>query len=251
MRGAAAGKLGLGPVLLSVAWLTIACPGRKGHGDSGSAEAETVAYETKADDKADEVKEPGLPRVVSDPAQDLTDPSPSVRLKAIQEVAADPTPEAVARVEAALNDADLSVSATAGRVLGELYERDLVPAQTLIEKVSDPVLPLKSRGGMLSALAGKPSPDVLPFLLERLRNGQPEERRMLAGTIGYQGVQIAVPALLDALGDPDEWVRYNAAEALTYISRGRNFGSDRGEWEAWWNGYERRQARRRGAGHGE
>ena len=44
----------------------------------------------------------------------------------------------------------------------------------------------------------------------------------------------AVPALIRALADADEYVRMNAVESLKHFARGRDFGQDAAAWLRWW-----------------
>ena len=60
------------------------------------------------------------------------------------------------------------------------------------------------------------------------------ERRTAAILLAHQDPELAVPALIGALGDADEYVRSNAVEALRARSRGREFGLDAAAWRAWW-----------------
>ncbi|MBI2891524.1 MAG: HEAT repeat domain-containing protein [Nitrospirae bacterium] len=187
-----------------------------------------------------------MPRVEAEPELDLSDADPGVRLQAIESLAESPTPEAIESIARSMSDADQAVSFNAGQKLGELYLKGDAPRSLLIERARNRMLRFEDRMGVLSALCRKPDPDVQPFLLSVLKTGAAEERRLVAGMLGYQGPDVAVPPIIEALEDSDEWVRNNAAEALRHISRGRDFGLNRAAWEAWWRQASERRSPRRG-----
>lgn len=182
-----------------------------------------------------------MPRIQIEPKKALNDAVPGVRLSVIEDIATEPGPEAVEMLTLALSDSSVSVAARAGETLGNLYLKGLVPAETMIEKAKDSSIGFKARMGIISGLSKKPDPQAVEFLKQLMKSGSAEERRIAAGMIGYQGVDVAVPALLDALGDMDESVRYNVEEALNRISRGQDFGQDQKKWAAWWNTYTSRR----------
>lgn len=226
--------------------LTPAPSGPDAESSADIIEAKGGSVATGPVEKPAEPAVPKMPRLELDPVSELRDPSPSVRFSAIEDLARDPSPEAVEAVVSAVGDSDLSVGLRAGEALGRLYMEGRVPVETMIEKGGDPTIPFKSRMGVLSALSRKPDPAAAAYLVRLAKTGSPEERRMAVGMLGYQGPDVAVPTIIEALEDSDEWVRYNAAEALRHISRGRDFGRDRAAWEAWWRQASERRSPRRG-----
>lgn len=187
---------------------------------------------------------PKMPRLDLDPAREMHDPNPAVRQVAVEDLARNGSVESLAD---AVSDPDVGVGFRAGELLGELYRKGQVPVEVMIEKASDASINFKARMGVLSALSMTPNKKAATYLLNLLETGIPEERRMAAGMIGYQGSESAVPALIDALDDQDEWVRYNANEALQHLSRGRDFGQNRAAWQAWWSEASTLQVRKRRA----
>lgn len=176
-----------------------------------------------------------IPRVKADPLTDIKDPAPSVRALAVQDLAdAPPSPEAVEALIDALQDTSITVSGSAGDTLGKWYIKGQVPAEELIRRARDPSLHPKTRTGILRGLSKVPTPEATELLLSMINEGEVTERRFAAGMIAYQGPEVAVPALIEALEDPDEWVRFNANEVLQHISRGRNYGQDKAAWRNWW-----------------
>ena len=49
-----------------------------------------------------------------------------------------------------------------------------------------------------------------------------------------QSADVAVPALIGALADADDYVRGNALESLKRLARGRDYGTDANAWRSWW-----------------
>jgi HEAT repeat protein len=86
----------------------------------------------------------------------------------------------------------------------------------------------------MNGLAGAQTPESAAYLADMLARGDSFERMNAAILIGHQDLEIAMPALIRALGDGEERVRNNALETLRGRSRGRDFGSDAGAWSAWW-----------------
>ncbi len=66
---------------------------------------------------------------------------------------------------------------------------------------------------------GTENPEVLPALIEALKDPSPAIRRQVANALGNLGpsAEAAVPALVATTRDPDDWVRHQAFEALKKI----------------------------------
>ena len=166
-------------------------------------------------------------------AADLADPDPKVRRAAVREVAADPAADP-ATLLAASRDPDLEVGVVATARLGKLHEAGELPAAELIARARDRSLDPRVRLTALDALGVVPSPEAAAFLADLLSGGDTFDRTNAAILIAHQDLEIAVPALIRALGDAEPQVRSNAVDALRLRARGRDFGSDAAAWQAWW-----------------
>lgn len=166
-------------------------------------------------------------------AADLSDSNPKVRRAAVREVARDrdADPETLL---AASRDPDLEVGVLATEGLGRLHAAGALPAGELIARAGDHALNERVRLTAMNGLATTPSPESAAFLADLLSRGDTFERVNAAILVGHQDLEIAVPALIRALGDSVEQVRNNAAESLRTHSRGRDFGTDAAAWQAWW-----------------
>jgi HEAT repeat protein len=74
--------------------------------------------------------------------------------------------------------------------------------------------------GWLLGRMGPAAKEAVPTLLELLKDGSAQNRKLAAWTLGYigQGAVEAIPALLVAIRDADEGVRKMACAALDRIS---------------------------------
>jgi HEAT repeat protein len=165
-------------------------------------------------------------------AQDLHDADPKVRRAATAELARDPS-DAPALL-AASRDRDLEVSIVATVALGKLYASGELPASELVARIQDRDLPEKVRASALNGLGMVPAPDTAKLFAELVASGDTLDRRSAAVLLANQDPALAVPALIDALSDPDEYVRGNAVEALRRLGRGRDYGTDANAWRSWW-----------------
>jgi len=164
-------------------------------------------------------------------AADLADPDPRVRRAAVREAARDGDPAALL---AASRDRDLEVGVVATEALGKLHAQGAVPVDELIARATDRTLDEKVRVSALNGLGLVPSPDAARLLVDLAARGDTTERRSAAILLVHQDPEVAIPGLIAALADADEVVRGNALDALRARSRGRDFGSDAGAWQAWW-----------------
>jgi len=171
----------------------------------------------------------------SDPslAADLRAADPRIRRAAVREVArtSDPDPSVML---AASRDADPEVAGIAMQALGPLYASGQVPVKEMISRATDRTISERVRSRALDNLGAVENADAAVVLVDLLAKGDVLERRTAAAGLARQDMAIAVPALIRALGDTDEYVRGNALEALKARSRGRDFGTDAGAWQAWW-----------------
>jgi len=171
-------------------------------------------------------------------AADLVAADPKIRRAAVREVVrsgdADP-----AMLLAASRDPDLEVGATATEALGKLYAEGQVPLKEMVARATDHGLNERVRVSALNGLGLVANADAAGVLVELLARGDVTERRSAAILLVHQDLTIAIPALINALGDADEYVRSNALESLRARSRGRDFGSDAGAWQSWWQSRSR------------
>ena len=166
-------------------------------------------------------------------AADLSDGDPKVRRAAIREVARDRDADPAVLL-AASRDPDLEVGVLATEALGRLHAAGAIPASEMIARASDRGLGEKVRLTAMNGLAVVPSPESAAYLADLLARGDTFERANAAILVGHQDLEIAVPALIRALGDADPHVRDNALETLRSRSRGHDFGTDAPAWQAWW-----------------
>ena len=166
-------------------------------------------------------------------ATDLAARDPRIRRAAVRELAesSDPDP---AVLLAASRDPDLDVGAISTHALGKLYADGRVPLRELVARATDRGLNERVRARALNGLGLVENADAAAVLIELLRGGDALERRTAAALLARQDIALAVPALIRALGDADEYVRANAVDALKARSRGRDFGTDAGAWQEWW-----------------
>ncbi|MEO7092553.1 MAG: hypothetical protein ABI175_04830 [Polyangiales bacterium] len=231
-----------GPILLATGALALLGAGLW-LGRSSSATAETPAAVTQPAQRT-----AALPRTVTAPAPtlapkrtapsralaaDLTDGDPKIRRAAIKEVARDPSADP-AELLAASRDVDIEVGILATEGLARLHAAGNLPAGELIARAGDHALNERVRVTAMNGLAGAQTPESAAYLAELLARGDTFERINAAILIGHQDPEIAMPALIRALGDGDERVRSNAVETLRAHARGRDFGSDAGAWASWW-----------------
>jgi hypothetical protein len=166
-------------------------------------------------------------------AADLVATDPKIRRAAVREVARSSDVDPAVLLSAS-RDPDLEVGAIATEALGKLYADGRVPLAEMVARATDHALNERVRVSALDGLGLVENPDAAKVLVELLARGDVTERRSAAILLMHQALEVAVPALIGALGDADEYVRSNAVEALRSRSRGRDFGSDAAAWRAWW-----------------
>lgn len=164
---------------------------------------------------------------------DLEDTDPKIRRAATRELAKQPDNDPQ-RLLALSRDPDVGVGILAMEGLGRLHASGNLPAAELITRVGDHALDEKVRTAAFNALGVVPSPEAAQYLADLLARGDTFERLNAAILIGHQDLDVAVPALIRALGDSEARVRENALETLRTWTRGRDFGTDAAAWQAWW-----------------
>lgn len=166
-------------------------------------------------------------------AADLEDPDVTVRRNATRDLAKQPEADPQRLLELS-RDSDMNVGVLAIEGLGRLHASGNLPASELIARVADHGLHERVRAAAFNALGVVPSPEAAQFLADLLAKGDTFERLNAAILIGHQDLEVAVPALIRALGDSEPRVRDNALETLRTWTRGRDFGTDAAAWQAWW-----------------
>ena len=180
---------------------------------------------------------PGLPSrtTVATPglAADLTATDPKVRRAAVREAARDPGLDPAVLLVAS-RDPDLEVGITATIALGKRYADGDVPVAEMIARATDRSLNDRVRVSALNAVGLVPSAEGAALLVDLVARGSTTDRASAAILLVHQDPELAMPALIGALGDAEEQVRANALESLRARSRGRDFGTDAASWRAWW-----------------
>jgi HEAT repeat protein len=181
------------------------------------------------------VVQPELPTKPVAPglAADLKDSDVKVRRAAVREAALDANADPQIFL-AASHDPDREVGVAATEALGKMHARGQVPANEMLARATDKSLDERVRVTAINGLGTVASPEAAKALAELVHRGDVLERRSAAILLAHQDVGIAIPALIDALGDADDVVRTNAQETLRLRARGRDFGSDAAAWRAWW-----------------
>jgi len=161
-------------------------------------------------------------------AADLVAADPKIRRAAVAEAASDPQV-----VLAASRDPDPDVARTAIAALNKLYADGQIEPKQMIALATDRALPDRVRLLAINGVGTVQSADTAAMLVTML-GGSTIERRSASALLGNQDPELAVPALIKALSDEDEYVRMQAADSLKLFARGRDFGQDAGAWQAWW-----------------
>ena len=168
-------------------------------------------------------------------AADLNASDPKIRRAAIREAARDANVDPAILLTAS-RDPDLEVGFTAMTALGTRYADGSVPASELIARATDRGLNDRVRGSALNGLGVVAAPAAAALFVDLLAHGNVMERATAAILLVHQDPDVAIPALIAALGDADDHVKANALESLRSRSRGRDFGTDAAAWQAWWRG---------------
>ncbi len=201
--------------------------------DNVRAESTTVDPPTRSVPERSARTLPSLPsrKPARGLAADLVAADPKIRRAAVSEAAADADPQVML---AASRDPDADVARTAVASLNTMYATGQVEPKSMIALATDRSMPDRVRLSVLNGLGTVPNPDAAAELVKMLAGGTTLERRAASALLGNQDPELAVPALIAALSDGDEYVRQQAADSLKLRARGRDFGLDAGAWQAWW-----------------
>lgn len=197
--------------------------------DDVRADAPVPAPTTRVEPRASVPRLPALPTraVARGLAADLVAADPKIRRAAVAE-AGDPRV-----LLTASRDPDGDVARTAILSLTKLYVDGQVEPKEIIAVATDRTIPDRTRLFAINGVAGVASPEGAAMLVQML-GGTTLERRAASVSLAGQDPEVAVPALITALSDGDEYVRLQAVDSLKLLSRGRDFGLDAGAWRAWW-----------------
>lgn len=192
----------------------------------------TVDHATRS---ARSAPSPQAPRTTPLPGlvADLADADPKIRRAAMREAARDVDLDPALLI-AAVHDRDLEVGVTATIALGKRYASGDVEASELVTVVGDRGLDDRVRVSALNALGLVASSEATSLLLDLLAHGSVTERASAAILLVHQDAELAMPALIGALGDSEQLVRSNALDSLRARARGRDFGTNAAAWQAWW-----------------
>lgn len=172
------------------------------------------------------------PRAVSGLAADLVAADPKIRLAAVREVArAGDDPQTLL---VASRDPDPSIAGASIAALGKLYADGQVSTADMLARASDRTGGPRIHAMALNAVGTVAHPDTAKLLGELAASGSVGERRAVTALLGSQDPADAIPLLIRALSDEDDYVRDNAINGLRALSRGRDFGLDASAWQQWW-----------------
>src|SRR4051812_29707007 len=149
------------------------------------------------------------PAVTAPLLADLADSDPKIRRAAMRDLVKSGEADPQQLLKAA-RDPDVGVGILAIDALGRMHAAGTVPAADLIALGADHALNERVRLTAINGFGQVPSPESAAFLSDRLANGDTFERLNAAILIGHQDLEIAMPALIKALGDSEERVRANA-----------------------------------------
>lgn len=206
--------------------------------DNVSAEPQPTATPTERSEQR-----AALPRVQPQPtlphrsparglASDLVAADPKIRRAAVAEAArGDADPQVML---AASRDVDMDVARIAIASLNQLYVDGKLDPKEMIGLAGDRTIPDRTRLLAINGVGMVPSPEGAAMFTKMLAGGSTLERRAASASLGGQDPELAVPALIAALSDADEYVRLQAVDSLKLLSRGRDFGLDAGAWQSWW-----------------
>ena len=151
-------------------------------------------------------------------AADLTATDPKVRRAAVREAAGDPDLDP-ALLLVASRDPDLEVGITATIALGKRYAEGDVSVAEMIARATDRGLDDRVRVSALNAIGLVSSAEGAALLVDLVARGSTTDRASAAILLVHQDPELAIPALIGALGDSEEQVRANALESLRARSR--------------------------------
>ena len=175
---------------------------------------------------------PALHRLARGLAADLVASDPKVRLAAVREVVR--SGDDAQALLVASRDPDPSIAGTALGALGKLYAEGQVTTADMLARATDRSGGPRIHTMALNAVGAVAHPDTAKLLGQLVTTGTVGERRAASALLGSQVPDDAIPLLIRALSNEDEYVRDNAITGLRTLSRGRDFGLDANAWQSWW-----------------
>ena len=148
-------------------------------------------------------------------------PDPAERIKAVEKLEQDKTPDAVQAIAPLVRDLDVKVACRAVLALGRTQRAEAVAH---IKAAATDARP-EVREAAAHAMGELREQADVPVLLDTVRNAVENEnvRAAAAKSLGRLDVWDAMPTLLDAMADPSAKVRGQAYAAVRMIMQ-RDFG---------------------------
>jgi HEAT repeat protein len=134
-----------------------------------------------------------------------------------------------------------AVSQVATQIIEDRYRNGRGNVDDVVHIAEDTRLGPPTRFGALACAGLKKSDQAGDLLAKLVKSGSDLERSTAASLLANQAPDRAVPALLDALADPDLAVRKNAGAALQRIAKTPDdLDGDPTRWRDWWKQQSRR-----------
>ena len=141
----------------------------------------------------------------------LHHPDPTVKEAALSACLALEDEDTIRVIVGYATDEDPELRRMAVYTMG--YVNPTLFAEQLAQAVQDPVMEVRRVGLEAIGYGWPPSPEKLSALEYCLRDESRDVRQLAVEFLGTYGEE-AVPLLMDALEDPEDWVRVRAVEAL-------------------------------------
>jgi len=164
----------------------------------------------------------------------LRDGDPKVRERAADILGKIKDRRSVDPLITALRDNDKSVRYAVAGALGQIADSRVVPP--LIAALRDPEPIVSDEAQYSLARLGNLAFDLL---IATLQHKDPTLRGLAIETLGLIGDLRAVPPLINALKDRNDFLRSDAAKALKEITK-QDFGWDFAKWSRWWEENKKR-----------
>lgn len=177
-----------------------------------------------------------VPATLDELTTDLQNPSPQIVASALRKIRRQPTRETARAALATVQHTDPNVSAMATAVIAKAYAEGLIETGEIANAIEhSDRLPEKTQFGLYRALATKPTQEATTMLADLAQSGPVGLRRSAVLWLAACDRNVALPALLAALRDTDEYVRDQARQSLVHLSDGPDLGLDRDAWQRWFS----------------